>query len=317
MGDLRLTIAIRAYDHVRDLLSGAVRADGIELSHLELPVEEVFTRFLREQPWEVSEMSMGAYAALVARGPCPMVAIPAFPSRMFRHSAIYVREDSALRDARRLAWCRIGVVDWAQTAAIYARGALADQFGVRIDQVDWFLGGLGRPAAGGGMVGAAPPPGVRLTRVEGRSLEDLLAAGELDAVIASRAPGGPVRRLFDDPRPVEEAYWRRHRVFPIMHTVVIRRDVHDAHPWVADALYGALDTARRRSLDRVSDAAAPYFPLPWARDAAAGCRELFGGEPWTYGLEANRTTLEAFCRYAFDQGVCARALAPEELFPAA
>ncbi|HXM56559.1 MAG TPA: PhnD/SsuA/transferrin family substrate-binding protein [Candidatus Dormibacteraeota bacterium] len=317
-----MTIAIRGYDHVRDALSGAVAIDGVELVHLDLPVEEVFRRFLRGAEWEVSEMSMGAYAALVARGGGSMVAIPVFPSRMFRHSAIFVRADSGLRDAGQLAGRRIGVVDWAQTAAIYVRGALADQFGVRLDAIDWCQGGLSHPAAAGeDMVGAVPPPGVRLSRVTDRSLEDLLLAGDLDAVIATRAPAAangpdaPVRRLFERPRAVEEAYWRAHGVFPIMHTVVIRRDVHEAHPWLARRLYAGLDAARERSVQRLLDPAAPYFPLPWAREWALDARELLGGDAWAYGLEPNRATLEAFGRYAHEQGVTAHRLAPEELFP--
>jgi 4,5-dihydroxyphthalate decarboxylase len=169
------------------------------------------------------------------------------------------------------------------------------------------------------MVAAEPPPGVPLTRVARTSLEAMLLGGQLDAVIASRPPGEPgqVRALLgEDARAVEEAYWREHRVFPIMHTVVIRRDVHEAHPRVAPSLYRVLDAARRRSLDRLLDPAAPYFPLPWASDSARRCRDLFDGELWPYGVEPNRRTLETFCRYAFEQGVCVRPVTPEELFPA-
>src|ERR1041385_4153837 len=172
MSKLHLTVAMRGYDHVRDVLSGVVPIDGVELAHVELPIEEVFRRFLRGAEWEVSEMSMGAYAALVARGDRSMVAIPVFPSRMFRHSAIYVRAGSDLRDGHQLAGARIGVIDWAQTAAIYVRGALEDQFGVRLDAVEWRQGGLSRPAgAGEDMVGAAPPPGFRQARSEEHTSE--------------------------------------------------------------------------------------------------------------------------------------------------
>ena len=319
MSRLRLTAAVSDYDHVRDLWSGAVEVEGIELIHLQLPVEEIFFRFTAFREWEVSEMSMGAFASLRSRGDRSMAAIPVFPSRVFRHSAIYVPAGSRLEDPEQLRGCRVGVPEWAQTAGIYARGVLSERYGVGLTDVEWYQAGLdqaGRPEK----VPVRLPDGVRLTRLQDRTLDGMLRAGDLDAVISARPPrsydAGAVRRLIRNAREVEEAYWRQSGVFPIMHVVVIRSDVLDVHPWVAMSLYKAFDEARRRGVERLSNVNASSLPIPWGADAAERGRELFGGEYWPYGLEPNRVTLQAFLRYAAEQGVCDRALTAEELFAA-
>jgi 4,5-dihydroxyphthalate decarboxylase len=316
---LRLTAAISDYDHVRELWSGAVQVEGVELNHLDLPVEEIFHRFTLYREWEISEMSMGRFVALRSRGDDTMVAIPVFPSRVFRHSALYVLAGSALRDPGALAGRRVGVPEWAQTAVIYARGILSDQYAVALADVDWFQAGLEQPGRDEA-VPVAVPAGVRLTRIPDRSLSQMLLAGELDAVISARPPlawgDGRVRRLLRDAPAVEEAYWRETGVFPIMHVVVIRGDVHDAHPWLAMSLYKGFDRARLSSLRRLRTMNLSHVPIPWAQDCLERWTELFGGEYWPYGLEGNRATLETFLRYAHESGVCQRRLSLEELFPA-
>jgi 4,5-dihydroxyphthalate decarboxylase len=316
---LRLTAAIGDYDHVRDIWSGGVSVEGVELTHLQLPVEEIFHRFTLYREWEVSEMSLGRFVALRSRGDESMVALPVFPSRVFRHSALYVPDGSALENPGDLAGRRVGVPEWAQTAVIYIRGVLSDRYGVGLGDVDWYQAGLEQP----GRAEAVPitlPAGVRLTRVGERSLSRMLLTGELDAVISARAPAafadGRVRRLLRDAPAVEEAYWRETGVFPIMHVIVIRRDVHDAHPWLAMSLFKAFDAARRSSLERLTAMSQSHHPLPWGRDYAERWRGLFGGEYWPYGLEGNRATLETFLRYAYESGVCGRPLTSDELFPA-
>ncbi|MBO0684246.1 MAG: 4,5-dihydroxyphthalate decarboxylase [Candidatus Dormibacteraeota bacterium] len=321
MDRLRLTAAVGDYDHVRDLWSGRVEAEGIELVHLDLPIEEIFHRFTRSREWEVSEMSMGRFVALRSRGDQSMVAIPVFPSRVFRHSSVYVRADSDLDQLHQLKGLKVGVPEWAQTATIYLRGVLTDQCGISLGDIEWFQAGLNQ-------VGRAEPvevnlpPGVRVSRVSDRTLDEMLASGFLDAIVSARrppglGPGGAHRRLLRDAQKVEQAYWSQTGIFPIMHVIVVRRDVYDAHPWVAMNLFDAFDRARRRSLDRLRESTASRFPVPWAADQLEHLTPLFGGDYWPYGLEPNRTTLTAFLRYAFEQGVCACQLAPEELFPAA
>jgi 4,5-dihydroxyphthalate decarboxylase len=315
-----LTLAMSDYDHVRDLAAGVVRAEGIDLTWLTLTIEEIFYRFTRFREWDVSEMSMAKYAALTAAGDGALTAIPVFPSRVFRHSAIYVRRGAGVTAPVDLAGRRVGVPEWAQTAGIYTRGALVHQYGLRLEDVEWVQAGVNEPGRTE-KVALALPPGVRLTPVADRTLDGMLRAGELDAAISAHPPasfsaGHPaVARLFPDPVPVETEYWRKTGVFPIMHVVAIRRDVFDRHPWIAMNLCTAFEEAKRRSVARTLDVTAARFPVPWGYAHAAAARALFGGDPFPYGVEANRPTLEAFLGFAHEQGVCRRRLAVEELFP--
>ena len=322
MARVRLTLAINDYDHVRDLVEGDVEIDGIELTWLRLSVEETFFRFVRYREWELTELSLAKYCALRAAGDESVVGIPVFPSRCFRHSAIFVRADGPVDEPRALAGGRIGVPEWTQTATVYARGLLQHQFGVAVDDVDWIQGGTNEP----GRVEGIPlslPADISLTPVPDRSLNELLLAGELDAVIAAHPPAeferksGRVVRLFSDYRAVEERYYIETGVFPIMHVVAFRADVLERYPWAAMSLVKAFEEAKRRSLARAVDDNAPKYPIPWSFANAQQAEAMFGRDFWPYGIEPNRTTLEAFLGYAYEQGVCARALVPEELFPAA
>jgi 4,5-dihydroxyphthalate decarboxylase len=320
MADLRLTLAVSDYDHVRDLVGGRVRAEGIELTCLTLSVEEIFYRFTSFREWDVSELSLAKYVSLVGNGERSLVAIPVFTSRVFRHSAIYVRADGSVREPGDLAGRRVGVPEWVQTAGIYARGALQHQYGVALADVAWVQAGVNE-AGREELVAPALPPGVSVEAVGDRTLQDMLVAGDLDAVISARPPqrfldgDERIRRLFDDPRAVEEAYYLETGVFPIMHTVALRREVLDAHPWVAGNLLTAFTEAKDRSLERLRDVNASRLPVPWSHDLGRRAADLLGPDPWPYGVEANRPTLEAFLRFGHEQGVSERALEPEDLFP--
>jgi 4,5-dihydroxyphthalate decarboxylase len=322
MADIKLTLAINDYDHVRDLAHGRVKADGIELTHLQLGVEEIFLRFSQNLEWEVSEMSFGMYTSAVSRGDAPFTGIPVFPSRVFRHSAIFVRADGKVKRAEDLADKRIGVPQWSQTATIYVRGWLTDTVGVPLRAVHWFQAGVNQA----GRIDPARvriPDGVRYTPVADKSLTDMLLAGEIDAIFTAHPPhafeeGHPnVVRLFPDYQPVEEAYFAATGIYPIMHTVAIRRDAFDRNPWIARSLYKAFDEAKRRSAARLADITASQIALPWGYAYAERmAKRLFpGADYWPYGIAANRTTIEAFLKFCFDQGVAARHLRPEELYP--
>jgi 4,5-dihydroxyphthalate decarboxylase len=317
--NLELTLAINDYDHVRDLVSGAVPVEGVDLTCLRYSIEEIFFRFTLLREWHVSELSLAKYCALRARGDESVIAIPAFPSRSFRHSAIFVREDGPVGDPAALVGARIGIPEWTQTATVYARGALADCYGVDLRGVEWVQGGTNEPGRVEG-VSIELPDGVKVAHVSHRSLNDMLVAGEIDAVIAAHPPAdflnrsGRVVRLFPNYREVEEQYFRDSGVFPIMHVVVLRADVHEAHPWVAMNLLTAFEEAKRRSLERALDANAPRFPVPWSFESAERAEQQFGRDFWPYGIEANRTTLNQFLKSAYEQGVCSRRLEPEELF---
>jgi 4,5-dihydroxyphthalate decarboxylase len=319
MSNLRLTLAINDYDHVRDLVDGGIQADGIDLTWLRLPVEETFFRFVRFREWELTELSLGKYCALRAAGDDSVVAIPVFPSRSFRQSAIFVRADGPVDDPRALAGARIGIPEWTQTATVYARGALQHVYGLDLRDVRWFQAGTNQPGRIEG-VRLTLPDGISITAVPERSLNEMLLAGELDAVIAAHPPTafkertGEVVRLFSDYRTVEEQYHRDTGVFPIMHVVALRADVYERHPWAAMSLMKAFEEAKRRSLARALDSNAPRYPIPWSSANAEGAAEAFGADFWPYGIEPNRTTLETFLAYAEEQGICEQRLTPEELF---
>jgi 4,5-dihydroxyphthalate decarboxylase len=316
---LPLTLAVNDYDHVRDLASGVVGVEGVSLTALHYPVEEIFFRFTRFREWDVSELSLAKYASLRAAGERSLVAIPVFTSRAFRHSAIFVRDDGPVDDPAALSGARIGVPEWTQTATVYARGVLAHEFGVALSDVKWIQAGTNEPGRSEG-VAVTLPPGVSLTPMPERTLNELLLGGEIDALIAAHPPSdferasGRIVRLFSDYRTVEESSYRQSGVFPIMHVVALRAEVHERHPWVAMNLLTAFEAAKRRSLVRALDANAPRFPVPWAPANAERGRALMGADLWPYGIEPNRRTLETFLGYAFEQGVCARRLTPEELF---
>jgi 4,5-dihydroxyphthalate decarboxylase len=263
----------------------------------------------------VSELSLAKYTSLRAAGDDSMIAIPVFPSRVFRHSAIFVRGDDSITDPRQLAGRRIGVPEWTQTATVYGRGLLAHEYGVELTGVRWFQGGVNEPGRIEG-ISIDLPPEISVTAVPDRTLTEMLLAGDIDALIAAHPPkefGTTVVRLLDDPA-VEQDDYRRTGVFPIMHVVVIRRDVYDADRWVAMNLFTAFEEAKRRSVARILDPNASMIPLPQGHFAAAWAQSIYGEDLWPYGLEPNRPTLDTFLGYAAEQAVNVRRLQPEELF---
>lgn len=321
MTDLRLTLAMGDYDQVRDLALGRVRAPGIDLTVLNYDVEEIFFRFHDRLEWQVSELSMGMYTSALSRGDDRFIAIPVFPSRVFRHSAIYVRDGAGIETAADLAGKRVGCPQWSQTATIYVRGFLAETVGVPLADIRWVQAGVNDPGRPEPSV-LKLPAGIAIEEVPGKSLNDMLLAGEIDAIISARPPRGftagdsRIRRLFADSRAAEAEYFRATGVFPIMHTVAIRRDVYEADRWIARNLFVALQEAKNRSVARMLDLTAAHAPLPWLADTAREANALVfpDGDPWPYGIEGNRPTLEAFLRFAADQGTCHRPLSIDEIF---
>jgi 4,5-dihydroxyphthalate decarboxylase len=318
--NLRLTMAINDYDHVRDLVSGQVEVQGIDLTCMRFSVEETFFRFAQYREWDISEFSLAKYCSIRASGDTSVTAIPVFPSRSFRHSAIFVRADGPVDDPAALAGARIGVPEWTQTATVYMRGLLEHQYGIDLRRVSWFQGGTNEPGRVEG-IKLAPPEGYSITPVPSRTLNEMLVAGELDAVLAAHPPDefkqrtGRVVRMFSDYRAVEEQSYRDTSIFPIMHVVALRSEVLTAHPWIAMNLFTAFREAKRRSLVRAIDGNAPRYPIPWSFENAQRAEEIFGRDFWPYGLDANHATLDAFLGFCHEQGVCARRLTPAQLFP--
>ena len=318
IASVHLTLAMVDYEHVREIAQGLVRADGITLTPLIFPsIEEITFRFTNNLEWDVSELSFAKYISLTSQGAAPMVAIPVFPSRVHRHSAIYVRADRGIKAAKDLEGCAVGVPEWAQTAGIYARGILAEEFGVDLSKIRWLQAGVNEPGRTE-KVALRLPSGMRCEPRPDTSLSAMLASGEIDAVISARAPEAPngrVVRLFPDYRAEEARFFKKTGIFPIMHLIAIRRTVLEQHPWIAMNLFKMFEEAKRRCFNRLRDFTCARIPLPWAAAIAEEIAGGFGPDPYPYGIEESRPTIEAFCRYAHDQGVTHRRMGVDDLFP--
>jgi 4,5-dihydroxyphthalate decarboxylase len=320
MKKLRLTLACWDYDRTRALADGTVRPEGIDLVYLAQPVEETFFRMLRHREFDCAEMSLSSYAMSLGREDRPFVAIPAFPSRFFRHSCIFVSAASGITRPAELAGRRIGSPEYQMTAPVWIRGIMADEYGVPAASPQYLTGGEEEPGRTEKLA-LDLPPGIRVARIGAdRTLARMLADGEIDALYAARAPSTfysrpqDVRRLFADYVAVEREYFRRTRIFPIMHTVVIRRDVYERNRWCARELYQAFVRAQAVAYRGLEETAAHKAMLPWLTAHVEDAQRTFGADWWAYGLEPNRHVLEAFLRYHHDQGLSKRRLAPEELF---
>ena len=320
MTKLRLNFAASPYDHFRDMIDGRVPTEGIDLNYLNLQIEEAFARFVHFQEWELSEMSFGKFVSFISQDNGKVIGLPVFPSRVFRQSSIYVREDSPLKGPEDLAGKKVGIPEWAQTASIYTRGWLVDQIGIPLSDIEWIQSGVNQPGREE-KVKLKLPEGVTLTPVSDKSLTEMLLSGEIDATATAHAPqpfedGDPsIRRLIPNYREYEEAYYKETNIFPIMHIIAIRRDVYEANPWIAMNLYKAFTEAKNNSVYRAQEITATRFPFAWCYEAAEKTKEIFGDDIFPYGLEPNRPTLEAFLKYAYDQGICHRKVTPEEMFP--
>jgi 4,5-dihydroxyphthalate decarboxylase len=318
---LNLTLAVCDYEHVRDLTSGVVRVDGITLTPLVFPsIEEITFRFTRTLEWDVSELSFGKYTALTSQGNAPMIAIPVFPSRVHRHSAIYVRTDRGIRAPKDLEGRTIGIPEWAQTAGIYVRGFLAEHYGVDLSSINWLQAGVDEPGRNE-KVALKLPAGIRYETRPDTSLSAMLASGEVDAAITARAPiafaqsSGKIVRLFQNYRAEEERLFKQTGVFPIMHLMTMRRTVFEQYPWIAMNLFKAFEESKRRCFERLRDFTCARVPLPWGAAIADEIAATYGPDPYPYGVEASRATIEAFCGYAHQQGVTQRRMTAEDLFP--
>ncbi|HEY7243146.1 MAG TPA: 4,5-dihydroxyphthalate decarboxylase [Xanthobacteraceae bacterium] len=323
MSELRLSLALSDYVHTRDIADGRIRPVGIDLIVNTLSFEEAAFRFGANLEFDISEYSLANYCARVAAPePAPLLALPVFTSRVFRHSAIYVRDAAGIRDARDLAGRRVGIPQWSQTATVYVRGWLVHQAGIALESIDWIQAGVDQPGRHD-PIRSRLPPGIRLEARPKQTLSEMLLSGEIDAMITARPPrcfregADGVSRLFPNYREEEERYFAATGIFPIMHVIAVKRQVYENHPWVARNLVDAFEAAKRASLARMRNIQTSHLPTAWgAEEIERVQRLLFGdGEPWPYGLEPNRRTLEPFLAYCHEQGITERRLRPEELFP--
>jgi len=314
---VRVTLACGATDRTLPLIVGDVRPAGIDLTFLRMYPEEVFWRMTRHAEFDAAEMSLSSYVLRRSRGDDALLAIPVYTSREFRHSCIWVRSDAGIASPHDLKGKRMGVPEYQMTAAVWIRGLLSDDYGVRPSDLDWFSGGLYEPGREEKV--AISIPGVQITAIGAQqTLSHMLLDGELDAIMGPRPPSGfpgpKVRRLFEDFKSVEQAYFQRTGVFPIMHTVVIRRELLDREPWVARSLYDAFCEAKARATAQLSEAVVLAVTLPWLIAEVESTQALMGEDYWPYGLERNRAALETLVRYSCEQGLAQRDVAIEELF---
>ncbi|MPZ39054.1 MAG: ABC transporter substrate-binding protein [Rhizobiales bacterium] len=320
MAPLRLTLACWNYDRTGPLATGTIKPAGIELVYLEQPVEETFFRMARHREFDIAEMSLSTYCVTLMKDDPDFIAIPVFPSRMFRHSGIYVSTKSGIDKPQDLAGKRIGCPEFQLTAFVWIRGVLAEEHGVPSSSPSYWTGGEeepGRPEK----ISITLPDRFRVRRIgPTQILSQMLADGDLDALYATRMPStlhtrpGDVRRLFEDSRAAEQDYFRRTQIFPIMHTVVIRRDLYRQHPWIAVSLLKAFSEAKAVAMRDLYELAALTTMLPWQVVHVEETRRALGEDWWPYGLAPNRHVLEKFLTYHHEQGLSHRLLTPEELF---
>ena len=317
---LRLSLACSDYDRTLALKDGTVGPEGIELTYLTLPVEETFFRMLRHREFDAAEMSLSSYTlSLLGEDPW-LVAVPVFPSRAFRHSGVFVSRAGGVERPEDLPGKVVGVPEYQVTAAVWIRGILAEHYDVPVESVSYRTGGL-QVAEREEKLPLDLPDGVDVRPLGGgRSLSEALTAGEIDALYTPRAPSSwvrrdpGVRRLWPDAATAEAAYFAETGIFPIMHTLVVRRELQERHPWLARSLYKAFVAARDLAYERLGETAAlsymlPFLPLDYDRTV-----EVMGRDFWPYGLEPNRHVLETFLRYHHEQGLSSRLVQPEELF---
>ena len=317
---LTLTFACGRYDRTEALRTGDVTVEGIHLNYIPIDApRELFDRAGRGE-FDLSELSASEFISMTARGDCPFVALPVFPSRVFRHGFIFINTRAGINTPKDLEGKRLGVPLYTQTAAIWIRGLLAHEYAVNFETVRWLQGAVEKSGSHG-----APkvPPLLQPVNVEvnesASSMGELLARGEIDALIGSRRPETlgrhpGVARLFPNYREVEREFYRRTGIFPIMHLVVIRRSLYEQYPWIAPNLYRGFLTAKDFALARMRFSGSQATMLPWQFADVDEIDELFGGDPWPYGLEPNRTTLEALVQYMVEQHFIARSISLEDLF---
>ena len=320
MANLPLTFACGLYDRMLPLYTGEVRPEGIDLNFLAFDwPRDIFDRMAGKQEFDASELSISELISRIAADQCPFAAIPVFPSRVFRHGYITV-DRRVIRSPKDLAGKRIGVPLYTMTAAVFMRGLLSEDHGVDLSGVQWVEGSINSATPHGSPTVLPPVKPVSIVRNEsGRSLSDLLEASEIQAILGTSLPAAiktnpNIARLFPDFRDVEKDYYTRTRIFPIMHAVVIRRDVYRKHPFVAASLYRALCESKDRALAKMRYLGALRYMLPWLPSDLDEIDEVFGGDPWPYGIEPNRPTLEAAIRYMVEQSLIAAPLAVEDIF---
>jgi 4,5-dihydroxyphthalate decarboxylase len=318
MAKLNLSVAVGDYDRTRALIDGSVGIDGVEAVVMTLSPEEIFFRAFRNAEFDVCELSLSSFTVKTAQGDCPYVGVPAFVSRAFRHTSIYVRTDR-IKQPEDLKGRKVGLPEYQLTANVWARAILEDDYGVKPADIHWIRGGIeepGRPEK----ITVKLPPGVRLDNApEGLTISQMLADGAIDGFMAPRPPTLRERHphigwLFPDPMAAAKDYFKRTGIFPIMHITGVRRALVERHPWLPVAVLKAFEQAKAAGLAKLADTSATKVTLPFVEEELQAARALMGEDFWSYGVEPNRKTLETFLRHHHAQGLSPRLVKVEDLF---
>jgi 4,5-dihydroxyphthalate decarboxylase len=320
MTKLRINLACWPYDRTRPLTDGRVQVEGINLNFLPLEVEETFFRMLRRQEFEACEMSFSSYILSLFTKEKPFIAVPVFTSRMFRHSGIYINSDSGIDNPSDLKGKRVGNPEYQLTACVWIRGILQERYGVPVDSVTYYVGGeeeAGRPEK----IRVDVPANIKISSIgQTQTLSSMLEKGDIDAIYSPRPPSPfvsgskHVKRLFPDFEQEEKKYFQDTQIFPIMHAIVIRRDIYDANPWVATSLYKAFVKAQQLTYRDIAYPPALGVMLPWLPSYLQETKKLMGDDYWPYGVERNKKALEVFLKYSNEQGMAKKILKPDEIF---
>jgi 4,5-dihydroxyphthalate decarboxylase len=319
MAKLNLSVAVGDYDRNRALFDGSVQIDGVDPVYMQLVPEEIFFRAFRAAEFDICELSLSSYTVKTALNDCPYIAVPAFVSRAFRHTSIYVRTDR-VKKPQDLKGRKVGVPEYQLTANVWARAFLEDDYGVKRSDIHWIRGGIeqaGRPEK----ITVKLPPGVKLDNApEGKTISALLEAGEIDGFIAPRPPtlmeqGHPnIGWLFPDPVAVAKDYFKRTGFFPIMHVVGIRRELAEKHSWLPGAVLKAFEQSKAAAMKKLSDTSATKVTLPFVEERLKEARDLMGDDFWSYGVGPNRKVLDYFLAQHHLEGLSPRRLSVDELF---
>ena len=322
MAKLKLSIAVGDYDRTRPLFDGAVQIDGVDPTFMALEPEEIFFRAFRHAEFDVCELSLSTFAVQTAAGECPYVGVPVFPSRAFRHTSIYIRTDRGIRTPADLKGKRVGVPEYQLTAAVWARMILQEEHGVNPADIIWIRGAYEQPSGRPEKIALNLPPNIRIEPAPpNTTISGLLANGEIDALIGPRMPscfeqGHPqVGWLYPDPTRAAADWFRKRRIFPIMHLVGIRRALAGQQAWLPAAVCKAFEQAKAIAVKKLADTSVTKVTLPFVEEQLRAARDLMGRDFWSYGFRENRPVLETFLRYHHAEGLSSRLLTPEELFP--
>lgn len=320
MSRVPVTLACGPYDRMEALRSGIVQPEGIDLTYV--PIQsppELFARMIKRGSFDVAEMSMSLYTQLRSKGEFPFVGIPVFPSRLFRHGYIFVNSESGITAPEDLSGRRVGVQEYHQTAGVWVRGLLASEYGVDLSSIRWKEGGVNAPRTPD-VLDLRPGTDIDIEFIgEDVSLDQLLESGQIDAYFGARKPDSyrtsdRVQRLFPDYQQAERDYFRRTGIFPMMHTVVVREDLVDRHPWILESMFKAFVESKQWAMQQMRFSGTHRYMVPWLQAHIEEIDELFGGDPWPYGLEENRVAIETFLGYLVNQGFLATAPPIEQLF---